>query len=188
MPSRSTRKILLETAAQLFQEHGYSATGLNLILSESGTPKGSLYFHFPGGKEQLAAESVGLVADRMCEALRALLDAAPDPATGVNGLVSVLAQQLVDSDYRYGCPVSAFVVGSERGGLAETVSGALQSWETLIAERLVRHGFPRKRAAELATFALSAVEGAVMLSKAHRDVTPLKRVARELAPLLSRKP
>src|SRR5437899_2994314 len=120
MPSRSTRTILLETAAQLFQEHGYSATGLSRILSESGTPKGSLYFHFPGGKEQLATESVALAADRMCEALRTLLQAAPDPATGVQGMVSLLARQLVDSNYRYGCPVSAFVVGSERGGLAET--------------------------------------------------------------------
>ena len=42
---------ILITAARLFQQQGYHATGLNQIVVESGTPKGSLYYYYPGGKE-----------------------------------------------------------------------------------------------------------------------------------------
>ena len=43
----NTREKILTTAAFLFQKNGYHATGLNEIIKESGTPKGSLYYYFP---------------------------------------------------------------------------------------------------------------------------------------------
>ena len=59
-----TRQRMLDTAADLFQSQGYHATGLTQLTTAGGAPKGSLYFHFPGGKEQLAAEAVQLSSER----------------------------------------------------------------------------------------------------------------------------
>ena len=53
-PDRS-RTALIGTAATLFRRQGYTATGLSQILDEAGVQPGSLYHHFPQGKQQLAA-------------------------------------------------------------------------------------------------------------------------------------
>ena len=54
--AKDTRTRMLETTARLLQHRGFYGTALSDILEQSGAPRGSLYFHFPGGKEQLVLE------------------------------------------------------------------------------------------------------------------------------------
>lgn len=60
----NTREKFIETASNLFEIKGYNATGLNEILQESGAPKGSLYYHFPNGKEEIALEAIKLAGKK----------------------------------------------------------------------------------------------------------------------------
>jgi AcrR family transcriptional regulator len=50
-----SRNRMIQSAALLFREHGYSGTGFRDVIEHSGAPRGSIYHHFPGGKEELAA-------------------------------------------------------------------------------------------------------------------------------------
>src|ERR1700754_4254703 len=57
MPKRSDSKDrMIAAARRLFRQHGYFGTALSDVVAESSAPRGSLYFHFPGGKEELATE------------------------------------------------------------------------------------------------------------------------------------
>jgi len=58
------RANILTAMARLIEKQGYHATGLNEIIRESGAPKGSVYYYFPGGKEQIGAEAI-LESSRM---------------------------------------------------------------------------------------------------------------------------
>ena len=48
-----TRERILTAAQRLFRKRGYHATGLSDILEAANAPKGSLYHHFPDGKEAI---------------------------------------------------------------------------------------------------------------------------------------
>lgn len=173
---------MLATAADLFHRQGYHATGLNQLLSVGGAPKGSLYFHFPGGKEQLAAEALTLSASRMCEALRAGLAEAPNPAAAVEAVAELLAAALKDSDFRGGCPLSlvAMDAAADSEPIRTACADGYASWLEVIARALERHGAQPEIAERLATVVLAGIEGGLLLARTTRDVAPLRAVARHL--------
>ena len=173
-----TRERLLRTAATLFRTQGYHATGLNQVVAEGGAPKGSLYFHFPGGKEQLAVESVALSAGEVHTTLGA--------ADDLEQVLELFAEHLVASDFRNGCPVAtvALDAAGESEPIRKACATAYDSWQDLLVDFLVRQGIPARRAPGLATTVLAAVEGALLLAKTRRDVAPLRQVAADLRILL----
>ncbi|MFL6123091.1 TetR/AcrR family transcriptional regulator [Actinophytocola sp.] len=173
-----TRERLLRTAAALFRTQGYHATGLNQVIAEGRAPKGSLYFHFPGGKEQLAVESVALSAGEVHAYLRAVHD--------LDGALELFAEHLVESDFTRGCPVAtvALDAAGESEPIREACASAYGSWQDVLVDFLVRQGVPAARAPGLATTVLAAVEGALLLAKTRRDVAPLRQVAADMRVLI----
>ncbi|WP_369173217.1 ScbR family autoregulator-binding transcription factor [Streptomyces sp. R28] len=73
-----TRKVILEAAGAVFDEHGYTATTITMVLERAEVTKGALYFHFPS-KESLAQAvldeqlSLGAVPPQPCK-LQELVD------------------------------------------------------------------------------------------------------------------
>ncbi|WP_199742525.1 TetR/AcrR family transcriptional regulator [Streptomyces triticirhizae] len=90
-----TRDRLLDATQELVEDAGYFGTGLNQVLAASGAPRGSLYFHFPGGKDQLVAESVRRAGHAVGETLAGRA-AEPDMPTTefVAGVLPALGDRL----------------------------------------------------------------------------------------------
>ncbi|ONI78668.1 TetR family transcriptional regulator [Actinosynnema sp. ALI-1.44] len=177
MPKKNdTRERVLRTAATLFRAQGYHATGLNQVLAEGGAPKGSLYFHFPGGKEQLAVESLQLSGGELCEQLKL--------AASLDDVIDLLATRLEESDFRDGCPITtvALDAAGDSEQIREACDTAYLSWESVIADYLERQGVPSPAA--LATTVLAAIEGALILARTRKDVTPLRQVGDHLKLLI----
>lgn len=177
-----TRQRMLDSAADLFHTQGYHATGLNQLVSAGGAPKGSLYFHFPGGKEQLAAEAVRMSGDRLAGVLRRLLDDAPDPAAAIAAVLDALAANLTGSGFQRGCPIAtvAMDAGNESERIREACTGGYAAWQEIIADYLVRQGFGTERASALSELALSSIEGALLLAKLRHDLSPMRTVREHL--------
>jgi|SRR5882757_398727 len=187
MPRQSDpRNKAVRTAGRLFSEQGYTATGLAQIIEESGSPKGSFYFHFPGGKEQLATEAVTASGMAITGALRELLASAPTLAELLRAYVTLQAKQLTDSDFRRGCPVAG--VALEMSANSESIRAAaarvFESWAEVFAEALRDAGHPPEAAQALARHMVAAFEGALLLARTLRSTQPLRDTEKTLGVLL----
>jgi TetR/AcrR family transcriptional repressor of lmrAB and yxaGH operons len=183
-----TRQRMLDTAADLFHSQGYHATGLTQLTTAGGAPKGSLYFHFPGGKEQLAAEAVRLSGRRTGSLLEAILRDAPDAPTAIDRAVEALASFLTESDFQRGCPLAtvALDAAAESEPIREACADGYSAWHEILRDYLAEQQLPTDRADELATVVLAAIEGGLLLARTRRDLAPLRAVATHLHATLDR--
>jgi TetR/AcrR family transcriptional repressor of lmrAB and yxaGH operons len=182
-----TRTRMIETTARLLQHRGYHGASLNEILEACGAPRGSLYFHFPGGKEQLAIEATRAAVDEATQALAAMLAQSKNAAAGVRAYAEAAAQLMRESDYTFGCPVSPLILDAS-GGVAELAKlcrEAFETWTGMIAAALAAAGAPKGRAASLALLSVTAIEGALLAARAYRDIKPLMTVGAELEAVLT---
>jgi TetR/AcrR family transcriptional repressor of lmrAB and yxaGH operons len=176
---------MIETTAGLVHRRGFHGTSLNEILEQSGAPRGSLYYHFPRGKEQLVLEATREGVARITQVLKEILTGAPDPADGVRAFIEAAAYELRDSDFVFGCPVAPIILDSpESSVLAETCREALEEWQQVLVEGLGSAGIERGRAESLATVILCGLEGGLILARSRRDIAPLDAVAEELASMV----
>lgn len=182
-----TRTRMIETTARLLQHRGYHGASLNEILEACGAPRGSLYFHFPGGKEQLAIEATRAAVDEATQALAAMLAQSKTAPAGVRAYAEAAAQLMRESDYTFGCPVSPLILDAS-GGVAELAKlcrDAFETWTGMIAAALNAAGLPKARAAALALLSVTAIEGALLAARAYRDIKPLMTVGAELEAVLT---
>lgn len=185
---RTPRERMVYSAVQLIRTRGVAATGLREIVATADAPRGSLQHYFPGGKDQLVSEAIGW-AGRFAAGRVARCTAALDPATP-SGLFAAMVDQwrreFTTKGYDGGCPVAALTTDAAgvSDGLREAASAAFLEWRRPVREALHDMGVPGPRAESLAVLMISALEGALMLARAHRDTAPLDTVVDELTPLL----
>ncbi len=177
------RQRMIISAALLMRERGVEATSFSDVLAHSGAPRGSIYHHFPGGKAQLVEEATRYGGDFIAGGLAAAL-AENDPAAALHGFCQIWLEVLRESDFAAGCPVVAATLEGDRSPAArDAAAAAFERWEELLIEAFERHGIAAARAASLATLAIAAIEGAIVVARAQRSSTPLERVTGELEQL-----
>jgi TetR/AcrR family transcriptional regulator, lmrAB and yxaGH operons repressor len=185
MANKDTREYMIETTSGLVHRLGFHGTSLNEVLTESGAPRGSLYYHFPGGKEQLVLEATRQGVASVTQLLKEAAADSPDPAEGVRAFVEAAAHVLRDSGYVFGCPVAPIILDSpESSALAEVCQQALEEWQQVLVEGLGLAGIERGRAESLATMIVCGLEGGLILARARRDTAPLDAVADEFASMV----
>jgi AcrR family transcriptional regulator len=189
----ATQQRMVESMLELIQVNGYAGTGLNAVLAHSGAPKGSLYFHFPDGKEQLGERAIGLAADHFESLIvEALGSARSQQSAGrvAESVVAMLSEFLEANDFLVGCPVSvvALEMGAESDRLRAACEQAYDRWITPVEEFLVVRGHDRGSARSTASSVISLVEGAMIVARTRRDVQPLSDAARTLRTLLDLPP
>src|SRR3954467_6130203 len=96
-----TRDLMIHGARLLLAEKGLQETSFSEVLARTGAPRGSIYHHFPEGKDQL----VGLAVDRAGEAALAVMEGtAGRPAAEIVDTFLGLWRTLLDrAGFRIGC-------------------------------------------------------------------------------------
>lgn len=180
-----TRANLVESTASLIRRQGFNATGLKQILRESGASRGSLYFHFPGGKEDLVIEALRVATLRWRQDLQDVLIQHEAPADCLMAACTIMGELLEQSGWHKGCPVATITLemSSTNDQVREICAEHFRLWEEFLTEVFGR-SMPPGQAAQWAAMALASIEGALVLSRAYQDVTPLVDVGLRLEAII----
>src|SRR3954447_18257665 len=175
MATTPTRDRIVDASAELFRRQGYSGTGIKQILAEASAPFGSLYYHFPGGKEQLGAEAIRRSGYLYGQLFPAIVGPAPDLPTGIADFFAGAAQTPVETDSADACPIAtvALEVSSASEPMREACAEVFDGWLHGATARFTQEGIAPARARELAILFISALEGAFVLCRALRSTEPL---------------
>lgn len=186
----STKQKIIETTAIALEENGFLATGLNEIISLADVPKGSLYFHFPGGKDELTSLALEHSGKEFTKMFGEILGNSKSPKQATIKIFQKLENRVVESNFKKGCPI---VISALESFNSETIiqhvcKEIYNSWIQGFIEFFVSYGYSRKSAKELSTSLFSLWEGALLLAKLQKSIVPLRTVSKIAINLLSSYP
>jgi TetR/AcrR family transcriptional regulator, lmrAB and yxaGH operons repressor len=163
---------MIQAASELFGQRGYHATAFSDVIQESGAPRGSIYFHFPGGKQELARAAIALAGDEIDETVAQAQ--ADDPGSLIRALAETMVQRLEGSEYKHGCSIATMVL--ELAPYDEELSVEFDKvfarWRAALVGRFEAWGIAPESGVLLADLVMSAFEGALILSRAARSSEP----------------
>jgi AcrR family transcriptional regulator len=170
-----TRERLVSVSADLFQRQGLTGTGIKQILSESRAQFSSLYHHFPGGKDELAAEVIRTSGARYQQLVEAVWDGATDVVDSVAQVFDGAAATLEATDFAVACPIAtvALEVASTNESLRAATAEVFSEWVASGTRRLVEAGIRQQEARSLSLNLIALLEGAFLLCQAAKSIEPM---------------
>jgi TetR/AcrR family transcriptional repressor of lmrAB and yxaGH operons len=170
---------MVQAARQLIRERGLGATAFSDVLTRSGAPRGSVYFHFPGGKAQLATEAAEAHAHEQVEIIDRAAAETRSAAQLIERYLDLGRAGMVASDYARGCGIAPLVTegaAQESAALGETSRRAFSELTDRLAFHFVAFGVDRAAARVLAEATIAGVEGAMITARALRSPAPYDSV------------
>lgn len=172
----NSRDTILRTAMKLFFTQGYHATGLNQIINESHSPKGSLYYYFPNGKEELALECIESSNQMVIHKLKTSFANAIGVTEAMQLFIQETAKDAEECQFTNFIPFSfwmAVETSCISNKLREACQNVFNDWQTIISDQLRIEGMEPVKALEIASVMVSLLEGALILALTKKDSDPL---------------
>jgi TetR/AcrR family transcriptional repressor of lmrAB and yxaGH operons len=168
---------MIHAASELFGQRGYHATAFSDVIEGSGAPRGSIYFHFPGGKHELAQEATALAGDEIEVTVAEAATRADDPGSLIRVLAEGMVQRLEASDYKHGCSIATMVLELAPYDEELTVEfdKVFARWRGALVGCFETWGIAPDSGVVLADLVMSGFEGALILSRAARSPEPFWR-------------
>jgi TetR/AcrR family transcriptional regulator, lmrAB and yxaGH operons repressor len=177
---------ILEAAIELMKKTGLTGAGINQILALSRAPKGSLYYYFPGGKDQIIAEALALYSQRVATAFDQVLSREQTPAEKIRILFRFVADRFESGSCQQSCAAGAVTLDlDEAPALQKAAAMAFASWKETVARHLRQSRIANAEA--LAGVVLSTIEGAYVRGRAEASKQAFLEAGETLATLIQKK-
>ena len=176
----TTRMRILEASTELFRRQGMSGTGLKQIAEVAKAPFGSIYHFFPGGKDDLAGETIRRAGGEYRDLVLAFFAGPDDLVTNVETAFAGAAAVLVETDYADACPIAtvALEVASTNETLRQATAEVFTDWIEVGGRHLEQRGVPPEAARGLIIGFIASLEGAFVLARSLRSTEPLEVAGR----------
>ncbi|WP_431278004.1 TetR/AcrR family transcriptional regulator [Leifsonia poae] len=176
--ANDTKERMVRGAVRLLATRGLQETSFSEVLEIAKAPRGSIYHHFPEGKEQLVSAAVDLAGTNALIVLDRLEGATAEHVTA--SFLGLWREVLTRSDLHAGCSVLAVTVATDSVELLDRAADVFRAWRARLAELMRAGGLSPSDALPFAVTLIAASEGAVVLSRAERSLEPFDLVAEHL--------
>jgi AcrR family transcriptional regulator len=166
-------------AARLLAQRGLQATSFSTVLAETSAPRGSIYHHFPGGKEELVTEAIEATRQHALSLIDQEMGASAVEVT--RSFLTAWRALLTRGHFDAGCALVAVTVAADTDALRQRTGEAFCAWRDKLASALETGGLSEADASSTATLLLAAAEGAVVICRAEQDIGAFDVVAAQLA-------
>ncbi|WP_290703407.1 TetR/AcrR family transcriptional regulator [Gordonia sp. UBA5067] len=181
-----TRQRMVTGAALLIGERGVAGTSIAGVLEQSRSPRGSVGFHFPGGRAELLSDALRWVGGLVSARLREGVEQGVAPTDLYRAICEQYRDQLADTEYTAGCPIGAAAQEAYADDdLGPVVAEIVGEWVSLLTEALVRAGHRPDEAGDIALLCVSSLEGAIMMARVTSSPRPLALTLAAMTPLLA---
>jgi TetR/AcrR family transcriptional regulator, lmrAB and yxaGH operons repressor len=173
------RDKMIAGAARLLAQRGLQATSFSSVLAETQAPRGSIYHHFPGGKQELVTAAIEATQQHALSLLDRDMGTSATEVT--QSFLAAWRALLTYGHFDAGCALVAVTVAAENDALRQRAAAAFRAWQAKLAQALEAGGLSASDATSAATLLLAATEGAVVICRAEQDIRPFDLVAAQLA-------
>jgi TetR/AcrR family transcriptional regulator, lmrAB and yxaGH operons repressor len=175
---RGVRERMVASAVDLLARRGLQATSFSEVLQHSGAPRGSVYHHFPGGKEQMIGSALDAAGTRAIELLDRKAGESAEEITA--WFLHIWREVLIRGKFEAGCAVLAVAVAADSSELLDQSARVFRTWRRHLAELLEQGGLRTEDAHRFAAVLVASSEGAVVLARAEQSLEPFDLVAGQL--------
>jgi TetR/AcrR family transcriptional regulator, lmrAB and yxaGH operons repressor len=172
------RQRMVLSALYLIAERGVQGTSIADVLERSGAPRGSVYHHFPGGKDEIVCAAMEYMATDARVPLRALRGS--DVAGIVTGFTNLWRGVLTTSNFAAGCATAGVTVSGESETARAAARKVFEVWIADLTELLAAAGVDQSKAADFAWMLFASTEGALVFARAERSMRALDLVEQQL--------
>lgn len=175
---------MVEAGQDLLSRRGYGMTMLD-VVDKAIAPRGSIYYHFPSGKEELAIQVAAKTAIELEGLIKSLARKHRRPARFLQALVDHHKKRLVSAGLEAGCPLMGITVSMDidSADLKGAVADSFARWIGAIATVLRDQGVDDVTSDWLAAATVAGIEGAIVIARGTRDAKPLEQF-QNLIPVL----
>ncbi|MFG6503997.1 TetR/AcrR family transcriptional regulator [Microbacterium sp. P05] len=176
--AKDTRQQMIDGTVHLLARGGLQQTSFATVLEHTGAPRGSIYHHFPEGKDQLVSEAVAASGARSIAMIRAWQGERAE----------VIAQRffaawrllLTSTNFSAGCAVVAVTTATESTDVLKDTADVFRTWREELSSLLVEGGLSEAQGPGTAAMLIAAAEGAVVMSRAEQRIDPFDLVSAEI--------
>src|SRR5258705_9675820 len=162
--ARGVRERMIGSAVALLARRGLQATSFSEVLEHSGAPRGSVYHHFPEGKNQMIDSALDAAGARAIDLLDQKAGAPADEVAG--WFLHIWREVLIRGKFEAGCAVLAVAVAADSPELLDHTARGFHGWRRRIAELLGQGGLATAHAPPFAPPPVAPSEGAGVIAPA----------------------
>lgn len=181
-----TKSLIVDVATKLFQQKGYIGVGLNEILKACNISKGSLYHHFPNGKEELLITCLQSLNEAITKDIEEIFERYSNTHEAVSAMIEKLIVNFETEGTITGYTFSSIV--SEMASLSEPIRNACaqlyQKMQDIYFHKLAADGFSKDTAYSIALMMTASIEGGMMLCLTQKATEPLRVISKTITHLL----